>query len=61
MLIILSIIISGIIIYSATGSIVAQELMPYDLIGENDTFNIVLDVNNSGYISALTYSYEYAD
>jgi len=61
MLMFLSIFISGLVLFSALKPLSAQEIMPYDVLAENDSLKIILNVEKLGYVSSVTYSYEFAD
>lgn len=39
----------------------AQDFMPYEVIGPEDTFKLIISTDQAGRIAAFTYRYEYAD
>ena len=61
MLMFLCVFICGFVVFITIQPLVAEEIMPYDVLAENDSLKIVLNVDRLGYISAVTYSYEFAD
>jgi hypothetical protein len=39
----------------------SDEIMPFELLGRNDSFNLKIRVDQKGKTQSLTYGYEYAD
>ncbi len=51
----------GVVFSLALQPALASEFMPYEVIGENDTFKLVISTDQNGRATAFTYRYEYED